>query len=145
MRSALLGTFLYFACGQTNDEVGVIGLDFGFVGGFVARDFTATVAPMHKNITTLRVGNGTDGAKNTATGVGAITRENVYMQRAKTKGTMIARGVTERENLFATILANKTTIIFLKSFLFHVFSPSYDLYVLCYIYCCVSDEVFSTR
>ena len=62
MRSALSGTFLYFACGQADDEVGVIGLDFGFVGGFVTRDFTATVATMHQDISTLRVWDGADGA-----------------------------------------------------------------------------------
>ena len=114
---------LYFACGEADNQVGIVGLYLRFVGGFVARDFAATVTAVDENVATLGVGKGADGAENTATGVGAVAGENVYVQRAEAEGAMVARGVAERENLLATVLAGEATIVFLKSFLLHSESP----------------------
>ena len=114
---------LYFACGEADDKVGIVGLHLRFVGGFIARDFATTVTAVNENITALGVGKRADWAENATTGIGAVTRENVYVQRAETEGTVIARGVAEREHLFATVLAGEAAIVFLKSFLLHRKSP----------------------
>ena len=114
---------LYFACGEADDKVGVVGLYLRLVGGFVARDFATTVTAVNEDIAALGVRKGADGAENTATGIGAVTGENVYVQGAEAEGAMVARGVAEREHLFATVLAGEAAIVFLKSFLLHSVSP----------------------
>ena len=119
---------LYFACGEADNQVGIVGLHLRLVGGFVARDFATTVTAVDENITALWVGECADGAENATTGVGAVTRENVYVQRAEAEGAMVARGVAKRENLLATVLAGEATIVFLKSFLLHSESPFVFLY-----------------
>ena len=115
---------LRFACRQADNQVGVIGLDLGFVSGFVARDLAATVTAVYEYITAFGVGNGADGAQNAAAGILTVAGVDVHVKRAKAEGAMVARGVAERKHLFAAVLADKAAIVFLKSFLFHCYFPT---------------------
>ena len=113
-----------FSGSQADDQIGIVWLHLCFVRRFVARDLAAAVTAVHEDVAALGVGDGADGAKNTATGILTVSGVNVYVQRAKAKGAVIARGVAKRKNLFAAILANKATIVFLKSFLLHTHFPT---------------------
>ena len=98
---------LYFACGEADNQVGIVGLHLCLVGGFVARDFATTVTAVDEDVATLGVGKGADGAENAATGVGAVAGENVYVQRAEAEGAVVARGVAKGQYLTAAVLAYK--------------------------------------
>ena len=111
-----------FSRRQADDQVGIVGLYLGFVCRFIARNLTATVAAMHENIAALGIGDGADGAENTATGVLSISGVNINVERAKAEGAMIARGVAERKHLSSAILAGEAVIVFCESFSFHLYS-----------------------
>ena len=76
--------------GELDDQVHIVGLHLGFVGGFVSYLSAAFVATVVNDVAAARVGIDVIGAKNAAAGIGAVTRENIHVQRAEAKGTMVA-------------------------------------------------------
>jgi hypothetical protein len=111
------------ACRKLDYQVGIVGLDLRLVGGLVPYRRAAFFASVDNNVAPFSVRLGLYGTKNAHTAVCPIPGIDVYVQRAKAEGTMISRGVTERKHLLAAILADKSRIILLESFIFHIFLP----------------------
>ena len=44
----------------------------------------------------------------------------IHVQGAQAKRTVVARGISEGENLLATVLAYKAIVVFCESFVFHI-------------------------
>lgn len=107
------------AGGQTDDEIHVVRLDGGFVGGAIADDGAATFTAMNENVAAAGIGFCPYGAEQAATGVGAVAGENIHVHRPQAKGTVIAGGVTEREYLPSAMAADKAAVIFLKTLGLH--------------------------
>jgi hypothetical protein len=61
------------------------------------------------------IGLGSDGAKRTATGIGAISRKDIHMERPQAMRTVVAGGIAQRGNLLAAVDADKSRIVFGKS------------------------------
>lgn len=100
------------ACGQSDDEGGVVGLDLCLVGGLVADGCAATVTSVYDDVALLGVGLGLHGAENSAAGVCPVAGVDVNVERAKAERAMIARGVAEGQDLFAAVLADEAFILF---------------------------------
>ena len=110
--------------GQFNDQIDVIGLNFGFVGGFISADLAAFFTTVDDDISFFGIGFCFDRAKDTAAGVGTVTRIDVHVKRAKTSRTMVTGGISQGLDLQAAIFTNERIVIFGKSFLFHIDFPS---------------------
>jgi hypothetical protein len=108
---------------QADKQVGVVGLNFSLVGGFVARDAAAFFAFMDYDISLFRVGLDLYRAEYAAAGVRPVARVYINMERAEAKGTVVSRGVAEGQDLAAAILADKAAIVFLESLVFHIIYP----------------------
>ena len=105
-------------CGQADQHIVIVGL-IAFHGGFVAHRLAAFVAAMDDDKALFRIGKGLYGTENALAGVGSVARIYIYMERAKAEGTVISRGVAEGLYLSATVLADETVVVFLKSLVFH--------------------------
>ena len=104
---------------KLNKQGAVIRLSLCIKSSTVTAYFTAFFALMNNNKSSFRVGLGADRSQKAAALVGAITGIYINMYRPKAKGTMISRACSHRENLFATMQANKCLVFFRKAFLFH--------------------------
>ena len=111
--------YLKRACRQADEQVHIVRLNLRLVRRLVTHRLTASVASVcdDKAATVVRLAS--DGAQNSAAGIGAVARQNVDVQRAKAKGAVIARSVSEGKHLFAAAHADKSAIVFLKSLRFH--------------------------
>ena len=98
------------------------------MSGAVTAELTAFGTTVNNDIAVavLDVGLGADGLELTAAGIGAVAGVDIDMKRPQTEGTVIARGVAERQDLFSAMRANKAVIVFCKSFLFHAASEWSD-------------------
>lgn len=67
--------------GQTNDQIEVIRLHFGVIGGFVARYSAALIAFLIQNVSAFGIRFGVDRAHNAAAWIPAISGHNVHMER----------------------------------------------------------------
>ena len=115
------------SCGELNEQIVVVGLNLCLVCRAVADGRAAFVAAVNYDISALCVGERLNGAQDTAAVVGSVTRIYINVQRAKTKGAVVSRGVSEREHLLAAILADKALVVFLKSrFSFRVFGVGFN-------------------
>lgn len=74
---------------------------------------------MDDDISLLGVGESLNRAENTATVVGSVAGVDVNVKRAEAEGAVISRGVAERQHLFSAVPADKSLVVFLKSFVFH--------------------------
>ena len=61
-----------FACGETDDQIQVVGLNLGLVGGAAAGELTALFASMDDHVAFFGVRLGTYGAKRAAAVIGAV-------------------------------------------------------------------------
>ena len=84
-----------FSRGECDDQIKVVGLYLSLVRGAATRDAAAFFTAMHKHVAALGVGLGADGAQGTAALVCSVTGIYVNVQRIKTKGAVVARGVAE--------------------------------------------------
>ena len=94
------------------------------MGGFVARDASASVAFMDYDISLFRVGLDPYRAQYAAAGVRSVSGVYINVKRAEAERAVISRGVAERENLFSAILADESAIVFLESLFFHNHLPT---------------------
>ena len=94
------------------------------MGGFVADCLPASVASVNYDIATLCIGKCSYRAKDTATTVCSVTGVYVHVKRTEAERAVIARGVSEGQNLFAAVFAYKAVIIFRKTFCFHSYFPT---------------------
>ncbi len=85
----------------------------------VSHGSTAFFTSVNYDVSALRVGQNFYRTQNSAALICSVTRIYIYMKRAKTKRTMISRGIPKRKNLLAAAFAYKTVIIFCKAFCFH--------------------------
>ena len=99
-------------CGELDEQVGVVGLDFCLVGGFVADGCSATVAAVYDYVALLWVRLRLYRAKYPAAGVCPVPWIYIHVKRAKAKRTVIARGVAERQNLLAAVFTYKARVVF---------------------------------
>ena len=120
----------YLSCRKFNNQIHIVGLNLCFVSSLVPYYLAAFVAAVDNYISAFSVGFGFYRAKNSAAAVSSVTRVNVYMQRREAEGTMVSRGVTERENFFAAIYTDEAGIVFLKSLVFHKALLNYFLLYL---------------
>ena len=107
------------AGGEADEEIHIVGLDLCFMCRFVADGRAASFAAVRDDKALFVVGLTADRAQDAAAGIGAVARQNVDVQRAKAKGAVIARSVSEGKHLFAAAHADKSAIVFLKSLRFH--------------------------
>ena len=78
------------AGGELYKKVGIIGLNFCFVGGLVAYDLAAPFASVHDNVALSWVRQGLNGAKNSTAGVSSVAGVYINVQRAKAKRAVVA-------------------------------------------------------
>lgn len=101
------------------------------MSGFVAVKLSAFRAFVYDYIALFGVGHDLDRLHWRATFAGAVAGIYVDVKRPKAKGAVIARGVAERLDLLATMGADKSVVVFCKSFLFHK-NPNYLIFALHY-------------
>ncbi len=78
----------------------------------VADKLAAFFAFVNDDVAFFRIGDRRHRAKQPAAGVGTVAGIDIHVKRRKAKGAMIARAFSERQNLFAAILTDKSTVIF---------------------------------
>ena len=115
-------------CCQGNDELHIIGLYLGVMRRAATHKLAAFVAFVDDNIPLFRVGHRRHRAQKSAALVGAIPGVFVNVKRGKTKGTVIARAFAKGQNLFFTVFADKSRVVFCKSFRFHKTKITFLLY-----------------
>ena len=108
-----------YSGGELDDEIHIVWLDLCLVGGTVAHRLTAFFAAVDYDVTALCVRQRLYGAENTAAVVCSVARVYVNVQGAETERTVISRGISEREHLFAAVLADEACVVFLKALFFH--------------------------
>ncbi len=84
----------YPSC-ELDEQVGVVGLDFCLVGGFVADGCAATVAAVYDYVALFGVGLRLYRAEYPAAIVCPVTGIYIHVKRAKAKRTVIAGGIAE--------------------------------------------------
>ena len=89
------------------------------MGGAVAMDLAAFGALMNDDKSLFGVGLGTDRFHLPLTLTGAVSRIDVYVERPKAKGTVVARGVAERLHGLFAMCADKSVVVFCEPFLLH--------------------------
>lgn len=132
MRSfaALCGEFrlvsLILTCGELYDKRGIVGLNFRLVCRLISHYRAALITFVYDNVALFGIGLGFYRAENTAAVICSVTRVYIHVQRAKTEGAMVTRGIAEGQHLFAAILTHKAVVILGKSFVFHIVPFWYD-------------------
>ena len=74
---------------------------------------------MHDNISLLGVGKGRDGNHKPQAGVCSVSGINIDVNGAKAERAVIARGFNKGQNFALAVLADKSAVVFRKSFGFH--------------------------
>ena len=116
--------FLYSgSASELDDQIDIIGLYFGFIGGAVTADLSAFIAFMDDDISFFGIGFGFDRAQDTAARIRAVSGIDIHVERAETAGAVVARAVTEGLDSQTAIFADEGIVIFCESFLFHNYSP----------------------
>lgn len=110
---------LEITCCELNEQINVIGLNFGFVRRAIASDLAAFIALVDDDIALFRIGLYANGAKNAAAGVGAIAGVDIHVQGTEALGAVIARAITERLDFKSAVFADERIVVFGKAFLFH--------------------------
>ena len=98
--------------GKLYEKVGIVGLDFCLVGGFIADGCAASIASVNDDVSLFGVGLCPYRAEYSAAIVCPVTRIYINVKRAKAKRTVIARGIAKGHDLFAAIFAYKAGIVF---------------------------------
>lgn len=114
------------SCGQLNYEVHIIRLHLSLVRRLVSYYGTASVAFVYDDIPLLRVRLCLDRTENSAATVCSVAGVYIHVQGAQAKRTVVARGISEGENLMAAVLAYEAVVVFCESFIFHIIRLSYD-------------------
>ena len=117
--SGILRMLLYCAGCELDDKRCVIRLNFRLVSCFIPYHRTASVTLMDYYVSLLRIGLSLYGAQNSSAIVRSVSGINIHVQRTEAEGAMITGGVAEGQYLASAILADKSVIVFCKSFLFH--------------------------
>ena len=107
------------SCCQLDEQLDAVGLNLCFVCRAVAVDLTALGAAVNNDVSLACVGLGANRLHLSAARIGSVARVDVYVQRPEAKRAVVARGKSQRLNLFAAMRANKAAIVFAKAFLFH--------------------------
>lgn len=110
---------LNFSCGQLYKVVYIVGLNLGFVRGFVAVYFAAFCAFVKYYVPLFWVCNHFYGVHNSAAFAGSVAGVYIYVERAEALGAMVAGGVAEGLYLKSAVGADKAVIVFCEKFLFH--------------------------
>ena len=87
----------------------------------VAAQLAAFLATVDDDIPPLGIRHGAHRLQRPTAGVGAISGVDVHVQAPKAKGAMVARGIAEGLHLPAAMRADKSIVVFGKSFIFHLF------------------------
>lgn len=87
---------------------------------FVLHYSAAFLTSVNDYVSAFWIRLGFDRTQNTSAFVGSISGVDIDMQRAKAERTVVPGCVSQRENLFTAILANKSVVVFSKSFIFHI-------------------------
>lgn len=113
------GGGLKFVCGQFDEQIDVIGLNFCFVCGTVSADLAAFIAFVDDDVAFFGIGLHADRAEDTTAGVGAVTGIDVHVQGTEAFGAMIAGAITKGFYFKAAVFADERIVVFGKAFLFH--------------------------
>ena len=89
------------------------------MGGAATADLAAFGAFRDDDVPFFGIGLGGDGLQIPSTGVGSVTRIDVYVPRPKTEGAMVAGGVAQGLDLASAMDADKAVVQLGKTFLFH--------------------------
>ena len=89
------------------------------MGGAVTVDLSTGLALVKDDVSFFGVGFHANGLHLSAARVCPVTWIDVNVQGPKAEGAVIARGVPQRFDLFATVLTDKAVVVFGKSFLLH--------------------------
>ena len=89
------------------------------MGGAVAVYLAAFRAFMNDDVALFGVGLGGDRLHKPLTLACAVAGVYIEMLRPQAKRTVISRGIAERLNLFAAVLADEGVVIFGKKLCFH--------------------------
>ena len=81
---------LVFCNRELDDELNIVGLYLGFVGGAIAMDLTAFRAFVDDNVALFGVGLGGDGLHKTLTLAGAVAGIYIEMLRPQAKGAVVS-------------------------------------------------------
>ena len=120
--ASLIPVILYTSRCQLYYHTYVIGLYLCLVCSLISHHGTALVTFMYDNVALLGIGLCLDRSENSATVVGSVAGVYIDVQRAEAEGTVISRGVAERQHFFSAILAYKSAVVFCESFVFHIYS-----------------------
>ena len=77
----------------------------------VSVNFVALCASVQDNVSLFGVCHDLDGLHGRAAFASAVAGIYVNVERPKTERAVIARGVTEREHLLATVRTNKSVVV----------------------------------
>lgn len=113
------GVGLKFVCGQLDEQIDVIGLNFCFVCSTVSADLAAFIAFVDDDVAFFGIGFHADGAEDTTAGVGAVTGIDVHVQGTEAFGAMVAGAVTKGFYFKAAVFADERIVVFGKAFMFH--------------------------
>lgn len=105
--------------GEFYQKVNIVRLNFRGVSGLITDGRAAFIAFIDYNISLFRVGENLNGAENSATVIGSVAGVNIYMNRTKASGAVVAGGDAEGFYLKSAVFADKAVIVFLKAFFFH--------------------------
>ena len=107
---------------QRDDQIKIVGLYFRLVGGTATGCAAAFFTAVNNDVAALGIGLCTHGTQGSPTVVRSVAGVYVHMQRVKTKGAVVARGVAERQDLTPAMGANKAVVVFCKKCCFHTVS-----------------------
>ena len=115
--------------GQLYEQFHAVGLDLCFVGRLISVELAALGAFVNDDISLFGICDYLDRLHWRAAFAGAVTGIYINVERPEAEGAVIARGVAQGLDLLAAMCANKSVIIFCKSFLFH-FSTFYLIFTV---------------
>ena len=87
--------------------------------GAISVNFSARLALVENDVALFRVRLDADGLHLSAAGICPVAGVDIYVQRPKAEGAVIARGVAKGLDLLAAMLADKAVVVFGESFLLH--------------------------
>jgi hypothetical protein len=114
-----LFSVLKFSCGQSDQKLDAVRLYLSLVGCAISMNFSACTALVKDHVALLCIGLYANGLHVSATGIGSVSRIDVHVQGPQAEGAVIAGGITQRLDLLAAMLTDKSVVIFGESFLLH--------------------------
>lgn len=131
----ILSPYLARSCGQLYKKIDVVGLYLGRICRLVADCCSALFTAVHYHVPLLGVGEHLHRSKKPETVVCSVPGVYVDMDGAEASRAVVAGRDSKRLYLVSTTSANKSAVIFLKTFFFHFYTPFYDFVCIYFILC----------